>query len=232
MDEQLKKDLSSAYRILAKLGLDDHTYTHLSARPTGADYYYIYPFGYRFGEVTAESLLKVSLNGEMLQGEEKKYNKTGYVIHGSIYRNRPDLNVIFHLHTITSIAVSAMKQGLLPISQWALHFYEQVNYHEYNALSLDIENQGLQLVRDLADKKIILLRNHGFITCGKTIHEALFYSYHLDLACKTQVVAMSSGAELIIPSHEVCKQANSDLLSFEEDLGLRDWHAWIRWIGL
>ncbi len=228
MDIEVKTNLAHAYNIFAKLGMDDHTYTHLSARPDGADYYYIYPFGYCFCEVTAECLLKVDLNGKLLEGSEYLYNKTGYVIHSSIYKARPDLNVIFHLHTVSTVAVSAMKRGLLPISQWAMHFYQQINYHQYNALSLDENTQGANLVNDLADKKIIFLQNHGFITCGSIIHEALFYCYHLELACKTQIAALSSGEELIIPNHETCMQANYDLLNFEADLGIRDWHAWLR----
>lgn len=228
MDQEVKINLAHAYNILAKLRMDDLTYTHLSARPSGADYYYIYPFGYRFDEVVPECLLKISLDGEVLEGADQEYNKTGYVIHSSIYKARPDLNVIFHLHTISSVAVSAMKRGLLPISQWALHFYGQVNYHEYNALSLDIITQGKALVDDLDDKKIIFLRNHGFIACGATIYEALFYCYHLELACKTQIAALSTNEELIIPDHATCVQANHDLLNFEKNLGYRDWQAWLR----
>ncbi|MFK7974119.1 MAG: class II aldolase/adducin family protein [Rickettsiaceae bacterium] len=228
MDVQIKQNLARAYRILAQLQMDDLTYTHLSARPKNADYYYIYPLGYLFAEVTPECLLKVSLDGNILEGIEQKYNKTGYVIHSSIYKNRPDLTSIFHLHTVASVAVSAMKKGLLPISQWALHFYEGINYHEYNALSLDEVMQGGSLVRDLADKKIAFLRNHGFVTCGSTIHEALFYCYHLELACKTQIAALSTNAGLVVPNRATCLQANKDLLSFEQDLGLRDWQAWLR----
>ncbi|MEA0971257.1 Class II aldolase/adducin domain protein [Candidatus Megaera venefica] len=228
MDTKIKEDLAYAYRIIAKLGMDDHTYTHLSARPKGADYYYIYPFGYRFDEVTPSSLLKVSLNGEIIEGKEKQYNKTGYVIHGTIYRNRDELNSIFHLHTIATVAVSAMKKGLLPISQWALHFYEGVSYHTYNALALDDSKHGDPMVLDLADKKVMFLRNHGFITCGETIQEALFYCYHLELACKTQMAALSCNSELIIPSHDICKQTCQDVLSFEKNLGERDWEAWVR----
>ena len=85
-------------------------------------------------------------------------------------------------------------------------------------------------IHDLADKKIMFLRHHGMIACGKTIHEALFYCYHLELACKTQIAAFSSGAELLTIDKKICKQANHDLLSFEKDLGLRDWQAWVRWI--
>lgn len=169
MSEEVKKNLSYAYRILGKLGLDDHTYTHLSARPDGADYYYIYPFGLRFEEVTPECLLKVSLNGEILEGKEYQYNKTGYIIHGSIYRARPDVNAVYHLHTVPTVAVSAMKEGLLPISQWALHFYGQIAYHGYNSLALDNHSHGADLVSDLGNKNVIFLKNHGYIACGKTL---------------------------------------------------------------
>ena len=155
MTEQIKKDLAYAYRILAKLGLDDHTYTHLSARPKGAEFYYIFPFGYRFEEVTPESLLKVSLDGKILEGEEYQYNQTGYVIHGSIYKARLELTAIFHLHTIASVAVSVMKDGLLPISQWALHFYDQLAYHEYNSLALEKSKHGRGLIDDLGDKNVV-----------------------------------------------------------------------------
>jgi ribulose-5-phosphate 4-epimerase/fuculose-1-phosphate aldolase len=228
MDSKIKADLANAYKIIAKLGIDDHTYTHLSARPKGANYYYIYPFGLRFDEVTPSCLLKVSLTGNLLEGREKQYNKTGFVIHGSIYRSRPELNSIFHLHTVATVAVSAMKNGLLPISQWALHFYENVTYHDYNALALDDTRQGDPLARDLADKKVMFLRNHGFISCGTTVQEALFYCYHLELACKTQIAALSCNAELIIPSRDICKQTCKDVLSFEKNLGERDWEAWVR----
>lgn len=225
-----KKNLAYAYQILGKLGLDDHTYTHLSARPEGADYYFIYPFGLRFEEVTEDNLLKVSLDGTILEGEECQYNKTGYVIHGNIYKNRDDINAIFHLHTEAGIAVASMKEGLLPISQWALHFYGQIAFHEYNSLALDEDEHGGAFVRDMGEKNVVLMRNHGFLTAGKTIHEAMFYCHHLQRACATQVAALSCNRELVIPDEEVCRKANQDLLTFEKDLGKRDWDAWVRWI--
>lgn len=230
---ELKKNLAAAYNILAMLQLDDHTYTHLSARPSRADYYYMYPFGLRFEEVTDKNLLKISLDGKLLQSGNDldhgvNYNQTGYVIHGSIYKSRKDINAIFHLHTPEIVAVSAMRQGLMPISQWALHFYGKISYHEYNSLVLDADTQGIKLAQDIGENMVMLMRNHGSITCGKTIHEAMFYSYHLQQACKTQLLALSTGQELIIPPEDICRQANKDLLSFEEDLGKRDWDAWVR----
>ena len=227
---QIKKNLAYAYRILGKLGMDDHTYTHLSARPEGADYFYIYPFGCRFEEVTEDILLKVSLDGKILEGEEYQYNKTGYIIHGNIYKAREDLNAVFHLHTVSTVAVSAMEKGLMPISQWALHFYDHVVYHEYNSLALDNKEHGSDIIKDLADKKVMMLRNHGYIACGTTIHEAMFYCYHMELACKTQIAALSSGQKLISPPHKICQKTRSDIMSFEKDIGIRDWQAWTRWV--
>ncbi|AAU03951.1 class II aldolase/adducin family protein [Rickettsia typhi] len=228
----IKYNLAAAYRIMAYLSLDDHTYTHLSARSKNADFYYIYPFGLRFEEVTTENLLKVSLDGKILEGEEYQYNKTGYFIHGSIYKARPDVFAIFHYHTPASIAVSSLKCGLLPISQWALHFYDRISYHDYNSLVLDA-GQSAKFVNDLKQNYVMLLRNHGAIICGKTIHEAMFYTYHLEQACKTQCLLNSTiQQELIIPSVEICKKTVKDLLSFEEDLGKRDWEAWLRLINM
>jgi ribulose-5-phosphate 4-epimerase/fuculose-1-phosphate aldolase len=227
--DDIKYNLAAAYRIMAYLAMDDHTYTHLSARPVNADFYYIYPFGFRFEEVTPDNLLKVSLDGAVLEGNEYQYNKTGYFIHGNIYKARPDISSIFHFHTPASVAVSSMKCGLLPISQWALHFYEKVSYHNYDSLVLD-NNQSTALVTDLEQNYVMFLRNHGVITCGKTIHEAMFYSYHLELACKTQCLSYRVGQELITPSKEICQQTVKDILAFEKDLGKRDWEAWLRMI--
>lgn len=221
-----KENLAAAYQILAILGLDDHTYTHLSARPQGADYYYIYSFGLRFEEVTSNNLLKISLAGQVLEGSEYSYNKTGYVTHGNIYKAKPDINAVFHLHTPATLAVSAMRDGLLPISQWALHFYERVSYHQYDSLVQE-DSQSDQMLDDLGENYVMFMRNHGILTCGKTIHEAMFYTYHLEQACKTQCLALSSNQELILPSPEICKKSVQDLLNFEKDLGKRDWLAWL-----
>jgi ribulose-5-phosphate 4-epimerase/fuculose-1-phosphate aldolase len=232
MSHTIKTDLAHAYQILAHLKMDDHTYTHLSARALESNQYYIYPFGLRFEEVRADVLLKVGLDGEIKEGSEYQYNKTGYIIHGNIYKHRPDINAVFHLHTPASVAVSAMKDGLLPISQWALHFYKQIAYHQYNSLALDDAIHGSDLVKDLGNFNTMLLRSHGMITCGKTLQEALFRAYHLEMACRTQCLVLQTSQEIIYPSEEICEQAVKDLLSFEENLGARDWKAWVRSLKL
>ena len=225
----IKEELAQAYKILAYLKLDDHTYTHLSSRSADGESFYIYPFGLRFEEVEASSLLRVSLKGQILEGKEYQYNKTGYVIHGTIYQAKKDINSIFHIHTPEIVAISACEKGLEPTSQWALHFYDQVSYHEYDSLVLDV-TQGNRLITDLADNYTMLLRNHGSITCGRTIQEATFYSYHLQQACKTQCLINALNTKISTPSHEICKKTVNDLLNFEKNLGARDWQAWVRLI--
>lgn len=231
MPDHRKTNLALAYRILAHLGLDDHTYTHLSTRAVNPSHFHIYSFGDRFEEVTPESLLTVSQSGEVVEGKEHHVNQTGRVIHGSIYQDRPDIQAIFHIHTPAIVAVSSLKEGLLPLSQWALHFYGQVAYHDYDSLALERTTQGRQLIHDLADKYVLLLRHHGSITCGRTIQEALFYTYHLEKACQTQCLMLAMNREILTPPAETCERAVKDLLSFEEDLGARDWAAWLRAIN-
>lgn len=227
LDQQRKNDLSYAHKIIAYLNMDDHTYTHLSIRSSNPEQYYITPFGFCFNQVEPENLIKVNFAGEVLEGEEYQYNRTGYIIHSNIYENRPDVEAIFHLHTPHTVAVSAMDQGLMPISQWALHFYKRIAYHEYNSLALDAEIHGKDLVRDLEQHNVMLMRNHGMLVCGKTIMEAMFYAYHLEMACKTQCLSLCTNQQLIMPDEKICKQAVKDLLTFEKNLGERDWKAWI-----
>ena len=226
---QIKKNLAYAYQILAHLHLDDHTYTHLSTRASQDDSFYIYPFGLRFEEVTPDVLMKVSLSGHVLEGDEYQYNKTGYIIHGAVYEHRPDIHAIFHLHKPAIVAVSTCVQGLMPLSQWALHFYNCVSYHAYDSLETT-QSQQAKLQHNLGHNPVMIMRNHGALVCGRTLHEATFYAYHLHQACLAQCLALSMNQSLIVPDPQICEKSVQDLLGFEQDLGLRDWQAWIKLI--
>lgn len=225
---QVREDLAACYHIFAMFGWDDLTYTHISARVPGEDAYYIYPFGYLFEEVTASSLLRVSLDGVVLEGREAQYNATGYVIHGGIYQHRPDVNAIIHLHTPDGVSVSAMPQGLLPISQFSYHFYNRIGTHSYDSLALDEDRHGAGLVKDLGNNNALLLQNHGTLTCGRDMPEAFLYMYFLEKACQVQCRAGSDLTSLHVPPAEVCEQAARDMRAFEPDFGHRDWQALLR----
>lgn len=221
----IKKELLEANRIIAHLGMDDLTYTHITVRPERADFFYIARFGKLFSQVTLPDIIKVSLDGEILEGEEATYNRTAYAIHGSVYSARDDINAIYHLHTQASIAVSVMKCGLLPMSQFAMPFFEHISYHEYNSLTLDRKVHGTALTKDLGSNKAMLLRSHGLLTCGRHLQEAFFYTRFLEQACRVQVDVLSTGQEYILPEPQVCRQARQDMIGFEENLGRRDWMA-------
>ncbi len=227
-EKSTREQLAQAYQILAKLGMDDLTYSHLSARLPNDSKYFIYPFGLLFSEVTAENLLTVNLEGKVLAGEEYQYNKTGYIIHSGIYQARPEINAVFHLHTPYAIAVSAMESGLLPISQFSFHFFNRLSYHDYDSLALDADRHGNRLARDLGKNNAMLLKNHGSLSCGKTIQEAFFYIYYLEQACKVQCLAVNSKQNLIFPEANICEQAAQDMRDFEPNLGWRDWQALTR----
>lgn len=225
MDELLK-NLAFAHRIISHLNMDDLTYTHISAKENNSNSFFISPFGIQFSNVTHQNLLHFTLEGKLIS-DNTLFNPTGLSIHSCIYKARPDLTCIIHLHTSSTIAVSTLKSGLWPISQHALHFYESMSTHSYNSLALNIEEEEEILVKDLGVNTVMFLENHGFITVGKTIWEALFYAYHLQKACEIQVLLLGRAySDLIIPSSEICRKAKQDLLSFEQDLGRRDFESY------
>lgn len=231
VDNQLKQDLALAYRVISHLKMDDHTYTHISARPQGEEYFYMARFGLSFGEVMPDDLIKIPLANIQDVKKDDEYNITGCILHGSIYNNRKDINAIIHLHTHEIVAVSSIREGLMPINQWALHFYETVSYSDYDSLVTHY-NSSDKIASDLGKNKVMLLRNHGSVTCGHDLQEALFYTYHLQQACKAQVQTLSMGREVVIPSENECRKTVKDLLSFEENIGHRDWRSWKRIIKL
>ncbi|MDP3372239.1 MAG: class II aldolase/adducin family protein [Candidatus Paracaedibacteraceae bacterium] len=220
----LRLKLASAFHLCALKGWDNWTYTHISARLPDQTSFLINRLNILYKDVTPESLVEV----DMAQAPEMYFdtvNPTGVHIHKSIYEKRPDINAIFHLHTPHGVAVSAMECGLLPLSQFALHFYDRISTHKYDSLVLDEKSQAEQLAHDLGNNFTMLLENHGTLTSGKTLEEAFFYTHHLEEACRVQCLTLACNTPYIKLSHETCKKASADLLSFEKNLGMRDWNA-------
>ncbi len=219
----IKQELAAAYQIFAKLGMDDAVYTHLSARSgPNAESYFIYPFGLFFEEVTVDNLMEVDFNGKILSNHDTKYNKTGYLIHSAIYKQRADINAIFHLHTENGVAISSTKSGLLPLNQFSFLFQNQIGYVDYDSLILDAN----QTSKSLWQFKNTFLRNHGTISMGCTIQEAFFYAYYLEKACSVQCKIGSQ--EAIFPPSEICEKARQDMHSFEKNLGKTTWDGMVR----
>lgn len=201
----IRCDLAALYRLIAHLRMTDLIYTHLSARLPGPEHHFlINPYGVLFDRITASSLVKIDLDGNVIEhdGESRNVNAAGFTIHSAIHMARPDLMCVVHTHTAAGIAVSAQKQGLLPLSQHALKFYGEIGYHNYEGIAFDLAERD-RLVRDLGNHKSMILRNHGLLACGRTIPEAFHEIYYLERACQAQVAALSGGMELVLPPEEV-----------------------------
>lgn len=226
--EASKQNLVEAFHIFAMLEMDDLTYTHISIRhPLYKGRYFINPLGPLFEEIEKDHILEVDFNGTIIGEKKHNYNPTGECIHHTIYKARPDVNAIMHLHTEDGVAVSSLECGLLPLSQFALHFNNLIGYHDYNGLILD-EDCGEALIQDLKQNKAMILRNHGLLTLGSTIQETFFYMYYLNQSCKTQVKALSMNQTLKLPEKKIIEKAQNQMRNFEENLGQRDWNALVR----
>lgn len=223
-EKKVRMDLAAAYQLAAIKGWDDGIYTHLSACvPNENGAYLINRFGLRFDEVTPENLVKVNLQGDILSGTGP-VNKSGFAIHGAVHAARPNAQCVIHLHVDSVIAVSAQKQGLLPISQHALRFYEDIAVHGYQGLALSSAEQA-DLISTLGDKKAVLLQNHGSIVCGVSIQQAFYLMDVLDKACKIQVLA--GGGDLIIPDTRICKMTYEQLCGDGDNEGQIEWPAYL-----
>ncbi len=194
---QARVDLAAAYRLVALYGWDDLIFTHISARVPGADHHFLLnPYGMMFDEVTASSLVKVDLAGNKVTDSPYFVNPAGFTIHSAVHAARADALCVMHLHTDYGIAVSAQKDGLLPISQQAMLALASLAYHDYEGLALN-EDEKPRLVADLGDKSHMILRNHGLLTVGRTVAEAFLAMFLLERACKIQILAQSGGTELV-----------------------------------
>ena len=188
--------LAAAYRLVAHFGLDDSIFTHISARAPKEEAehgFLINPFGLRFDEVTASNLVTVDLDGNILRDAYGKgINAAGFTIHSAVHAARPEVGCVLHTHTVAGVAISSMKQGILPLNQWSLQFHNRVAFHNYEGISLDLAERA-RLVADLGGAKAMILRNHGLLTCGGTVGESFALMYNLERTCKTQLALLSSG---------------------------------------
>ena len=194
---QLRVDLAACYRIIAMHGWDDLVFTHISARVPGPEHHFlINSYGLLFEEMTASSLVKVDLNGEKVDDSPNMVNPAGFVIHSAIHEAREDVGCVLHTHTKAGVAVSVQADGLLPLSQTSLFPYSSLAYHDYEGVALN-DDEKPRLVADMGTANALILRNHGLLTTGKSIADAFLFMYVLETACQIQLMAQSTGNDLI-----------------------------------
>src|SRR5690242_6205111 len=196
-ERELRVDLAACYRLVAHYEMDDMFSTHISARVPGSETHFLLnPYGVLFEQVTASDLVKVDLAGNILQDTPHSINSAGFVIHSIVHAARPDAKCVLHTHTVAGMAVASLQDGLLPLTQKSMRFYNRIGYHDYQGVADDV-HEHQRLVRDLGSHNALILRNHGLLTCGPTVARAFFLMKNLEKSCQAQLAAMASGGKLI-----------------------------------
>lgn len=215
-----------------RYGMTDMIYNHITAQiPDKPERLLINLYGLLYKEITASSLVEIDLNGNVQRKPETEYriNVSGYVIHGCIHRARPDVKCVIHTHTRAGMAVSAMKSGLLPITQTASRFHGHIGYHEFEGPAIEKEEQE-RLVADLGPHNALILRNHGLLVCGASVPQAFNLMYQLEMACRAQVDAMAGGLENVNMPGQAALERAAHLYQpgTRRPYGELEWHAMLR----
>jgi ribulose-5-phosphate 4-epimerase/fuculose-1-phosphate aldolase len=219
-------DLAAAYRLVHLYGMDEMIANHISARVPGEDgAFLINPYGLLYDQMHASCFVKLDLDGNILfNPTEYGINKAGYVIHSAVHRARHEVDCVIHTHTLAGMAVSAMKCGLLPLAQTAMRFLD-VGYHDYEGVAINLEEQE-RIVRNLGNREVLILRNHGMLVVGASIAEAFNNVYRLERACQLQVMALSCNTELSLPPQEIVAASNQLYLpGVRRRFGVLEWPA-------
>ncbi len=195
----LRCDLAATYRLVALFGWDDLVFTHISARlpdEDGEPRFLINPYGVMFDEMTASSLLTIDLDGNKVMDSPYPANPAGFTIHSAVHSARHDAGCVLHLHSAHGIAVSIQKEGLRRYSQFSMQMYDDVAYHDYEGIALNLDERE-RLIADLGEKSCMILRNHGTLTMGANCSAAFMRMYFLERACEVQILAQAAGTEAL-----------------------------------
>lgn len=230
---QARVDLAACYRLVELYGMADMMANHISSHVPGEQgAFLINPYGMMYEEITASSLIKVNLAGDILSKPDfgdldYSINKAGYVIHSAVHEARPNVGCIIHTHSWASMAISTLDCGLLPITQTAMRFLK-IGYHAYEGVVLN-DNEKASLVADLGQGEALILRNHGALVVGRTVGEAFNWMHRLELACRSQIAAMSCNSALRPVTPEVLEETwNNYQPGTRRPYGLMEWPALLR----
>jgi ribulose-5-phosphate 4-epimerase/fuculose-1-phosphate aldolase len=227
-EAQVRRDLATAYNLIAHFRMDDLIHTHASARlPDEPELLLINRYGDLFEEITPESLVTIDHEGQLARGVQAPLNTAGIVIHTAIHKARPDAACVIHTHTDAGVAVSSLADGLMPLNQTALWFYNQLAYHDYEGIAFDWSEQE-RLVRDLGQARAMILRNHGLMTVGRSVGEAFSLMYQLEKACRIQLAVLASGAAITLPDEAVRAKTAAQYNDDPDDASDLEWRALLR----
>lgn len=231
-EKQLRIQLAAAYRIFDHLGWCELIYGHISMRVPGPEHHFlINPYGLRYDEITASSLVKIDLDGNLVEPNEYNFNPAGFVIHSAIHQYRENAHCVMHTHTTAGMAIAALECGLLPLSMNAMSFHGHLAYHEFEGSTLLLEERQ-KLAEDVGEAHAVILRNHGLLSVGLTIPEAFLHLYRLESAARVQLAAMACGP-LQFPKKEAIERSALQMQEFARctaDTGQLEFDALVRQI--
>lgn len=227
-ERNARTDLAALYRLCVHFGWENLIYNHIALRvPDQPDHFLFKQHDLMFDEVTASNLAKIRIDGSQLT-ESDNVNAAGFTIHTAVLKSRPDIHCTLHVHTKAGMAMSAHPDGILPMTQGAMRFYNRLSYHDYEGISTDLD-ESARLAKDLGPKnKAMILRNHGLLTCGSTPSEALTLMRYLIGACETQLMLQAGGVKPVLPSPETCEHAARQWEYHDAHGGQEDWPAYLR----
>ncbi len=227
---EARVELAALYRLAARYGMTDLGGTHFSMRVPGPEHHFlINPYGLLFEEVTASNLVKIDTDGNVVLDNGFAVNPAGFTIHSAIHMAREDLVCVAHTHTVAGMGVSCLKEGLLPMTQHSLRFYNRLSYHDWEGVATNLDERE-RLVRDLGTNNNMVLRNHGLLCCGRSVVETWRNLFALEKSCAAQLQAMANahatGRPIILPPEDV-RQETSDKMESRHDKAVvsRDWPA-------
>ena len=220
-------NLAACYHLADYFQMSDIIWNHITSKTSKEkETFLINPFGLRYDEITASNLVEITPEGKVLDGDSP-INDTGYIIHGAIHRVRKDIMCVMHTHSRAGLAIASLEEGLIPMIQDAACFYNRVSYHDWEGMSTESE-ECERLSKSLGKNKVMILRNHGLLTCGTTIAEAFMLMYYLDRACKNQIDTMSTGMKINVPSDNIMEFAAGQYDDPRFKLGKHEWPALLR----
>ena len=227
---QTRVELAACYRLFVMHGWDDLIHTHISARIPGTEHLLINAFGLAFEEVTASNLVKIDIEGNIVDADcPFQINPAGFTIHSAVHEARHEDQCALHVHTNETIAIASLKEGLLPLSQYSMFALASLSYHNYEGLAVE-PDEKLRLQQDLGNSNFLLLRNHGALTLGRTIGDAFMHMYDLIRACQIQIQIQSTGSGAILVDQKVVDgiKAQAKIVHSGQTGGQKTWPAMMR----
>ena len=227
---QTRVELAACYRLFVMHGWDDLIHTHISARIPGTDHLLLNAFGLAFDEITASNLVKIDIDGNIVQDNcPFTINPAGFTIHSALHEARHEAQCTLHVHTNETVAIASLEDGLLPLSQYSMFALASMAYHDYEGLAVD-HDEKQRLKDDLGNANFMLLRNHGAITLGKTIGDAFMHMYDLTRACQIQLQVMSTGMKPILVDQSIIDgiKAQANIVHSGQTGGQKTWPAMMR----